>query len=357
MNVPAHANSALPLVETAQSWYGADLAKRSEWIHTLEPVEVEEIECAIAHAEATGKDLPDLQREDFPLNAFAARLRALKRELLHGRGFFLVRGMPVDRCSARQVAIAFLGIGLHLGEPVSQNGKGHILGHVKNLGLDFKDPEIRGYQTNARLTYHTDYSDAVGLLCLSTSRSGGASSIVSSTTLWNEMVKRCPELAAALTEPLHYTRWGEIPAGKKRYSAVPVFTPWAGRMIAFLNTRNTILKAQAFPEVPRITERQLAALDFLESLQNDPAIHLKMSFAPGDMQFVLNHCILHAREDYEDWPESERRRHLLRLWLACDDGPKLPPCMTTGFQGRTRGGRPDGIHVPGVPFTAPLEAE
>ena len=64
-----------------------------------------------------------------------------------------------------------------------------------------------------------------------------------------------------------------------------------------------------------------------------------------------------AREDYEDWPEPERRRHLLRLWLACDDGPMLPPCMTTDFQGRTRGGRPDGIHVPGVPFTAPLEAE
>ena len=78
-------------------------------------------------------------------------------------------------------AAAFWGIGLYLGEAVSQNGKGHVLGHVANLGLDYADPEVRGYQTNAGLSYHTDFSDLVGLLCLRTPQSGGLSRIASST--------------------------------------------------------------------------------------------------------------------------------------------------------------------------------
>src|SRR5262245_18794918 len=100
--------------------------------------------------------------------------------------------------------------------------------------MDFSDPETRGYQTGARLAYHTDYSDVVDLLYLSISKAGGASSIISSTTVWNELLRRRPDLAEALAGPLYYTRWGEIPEGKKRYSEVPVFTPWQEHMIGFL---------------------------------------------------------------------------------------------------------------------------
>jgi hypothetical protein len=350
-------NEPLRVYDNAQAWYGAQMAKQFDWIHVLSEREISELDRAVAAVENAGIALLDLRREHFPLDELASKLAELRHELLHGRGFFLARGVPVERYTPNQAAIAFLGIGHHMGEPVSQNGKGHILGHVKNLGLDFKDSEVRGYQTSARLDYHTDYSDVVGLLCLKTSRAGGSSSIVSSTTLWNEMVRRRPDLAHALEAPLHYTRWGEIPAGKKRYSDVPVFNHWKDRMIAFRNTRATIMKAQAFPEVPRITPLQLEALDFLETLENDPSLHLAMEFQPGDMQFVCNHCILHARTEYEDWPEPEKRRHLLRLWLACDGGPELPSFMAGDFQGRTASGRPDGIHVPGVPFKVPQEAE
>jgi hypothetical protein len=342
---------------TSQAWYGRDLSKRHDWIYELTDAEVAELDGAVAAVEASGVELNALSRRQFPLRALGATLARLRREMLRGRGFFLARGIPVQRYSPRQRAIAFFGMGHYLGEPVSQNGKGHILGHVKNLGLDFKDPETRGYQTSARLAYHTDYSDVVGLLCLSTPKAGGASSIISSTTVWNELLRRRPDLAAALAEPLYYTRWGEIPAGKKRYSEIPVFTPWQGRMIAFLNTRTTIMKAQAFPEVPRVSAKQIEALDFVDALVQDPELHLDMMFEPGDMQFLCNHFIFHSRTAYEDWPEPERRRHLLRLWLACDDGPELPPVMAHDFQGKTAGGRPNGIHTPGVAFKVPLDAE
>ena len=247
--------------------------------------------------------------------------------------------MPVNLVyTTKQAAIAFRAGSAPLGQPVSQNGKGHILGHVTNLGLAFSDPETRGYQTNAQLAFHTDYSDIVGLLCLKVPKAGGASSLASSTTVWNEMVKRRPDLARALMDPVCYTRWGEIAPGQKRYSEVPVFSPCSDRMIVFFNARRTIMKAQAFAEVPRITSAQLEALDLLESIVHDRDIYMDMVFRPGDMQFLCNHYLLHTRTGYEDWPEPERRRHLLRLWLACEDGPELPAFMTE-FQGTTSTGK------------------
>lgn len=349
------ARTELPIFDTPQAWYGPEMADRDDWVRRLSAAELDEIDRAVTHAERTGRDIVDLRQEDFPLERLLPLLRTIRRDTLNGRGFFLLRGIPVGRYSLRQSAIAYWGLGLYLGDPVSQNGKGHVLGHVTNLGLDYADPEVRGYQTNARLNYHADSSDLVALLCLRTARSGGLSSIVSSTTVWNELVRRRPDHARALMAPLCYTRWGEIPADRKPWAEIAAFTPWEGRMIATY-VRSAIEKSQRMPEVPRLSPMQIEAMNHLDALAADPALHLDMVFEPGDVQVLCNHSILHSRTAYEDWPEVSQRRHLLRLWLACEDGPALPPFMTDNFQGLTAGGRPDGIRVPGVPFIAPLGA-
>ena len=344
----------LPVFDNPQAWRGPQVAGLSDWIHAFTEDEVAEIEAAVRRADRPGRDIVGMNRDDFPLPGLAPRLARVRREVLHGRGFFLLRGLPVQRWTIRQAAIAYWALGSHWGDPVSQNGKGHVLGHVVNLGLDYADPEVRGYQTNARLNYHADSSDIVSLLCLRSGRSGGLSTIVSSTTLWNELVARRPDHAEALTHPLYYTRWGEIPEGREPWAEIAAFTPWGGRMVATY-VRSAIMKSQLMPEVPRLTPLQLEAMDHLDALAADPALHLDMAFRPGDVQVLCNHSILHSRTAYEDWPEPERRRHLLRLWLACDDGPALPGFMTDAFQRATPGGRPDGIRVPGVPLVAPLD--
>ena len=346
--------AALPLFDNAQAWTGPEMAARTDWIHALDADEVAELRAAVATAMATGRPVQALTRADFPLDRLAARLDAIRHEVLHGRGFFLMRGVPVGEWSLAESAAAFWGMGLVLGEPVSQNGKGHVLGHVANLGLDYGDPEVRGYQTSAHLNYHTDSSDVVGLLSLRTPKSGGLSSIVSSTTLWNRLAAERPDLARALLEPFPYTRWGEVPEGRDPWFGMPVFTPWQGRMIgAYVGS--AVRKAQRLPGVPPLSAAQQEAMAALDALAGDPALRLDMDFRPGDVQWLCNHGILHSRTAYEDWPEPARRRHLLRLWLACPDGPALPPAFTDTYQGRTETGRPDGIRVPGVPLHAPLE--
>lgn len=350
------ATAQIPLSEfhTPQAWYGPTQARRNDWLHELNDTDREELRGAITVARASGRPLQELERAQFPLGGLAARLGRMRREALEGRGFFLLRGVPVTEYSPWESAAAFWGVGLYLGEAVSQNGKGHVLGHVANLGLNYADPEVRGYQTSAGLNYHTDFSDLVGLLCLRTPQSGGLSSIASSTTVWNEMVRQRPDLARVLLEPVYYTRWSEVGACMQPYYGMPVFSPCGGRMVVTY-VRSAIRKAQLMPEVPRLTALQEEALDFLDSVAADPAINLSMEFRPGDIQMLCNHWILHSRTSYQDWPEPERRRHLLRLWIACDSGPEVPASFTAIAQPATRSGRPAGIQVPGVAFSAPLD--
>jgi len=344
----------LPTFKDACAWYGPDMAARNDWILTLSQDDVDELDAAAAQVAARGADLVSLEASEFPLPSLESRLRDLRTDLLQGRGFALVRGWPSAERSLVTTATIFRGIGAHLGDAISQNAKGHVLGHVANLGLDYRDPSTRGYQTNAELNFHTDAGDIVGLLCVRPSRSGGLSRICSSTTVWNELVARRPDLAAVMAQPFYFSRVGEVRPGQQRFFTAAPFEPVAGRMIAVL-INSFIQKAQSFEEVPRLTAQQEEALACVTLLAGDDAIRLDMDFRPGDMQFLCNHAIFHSRTAYEDWPDPSRRRHLLRLWLSCADGPALPVAITTDFQGATASGRPDGVRIPGVTLVAPLE--
>ena len=266
-----------------------------------------------------------------------------------------MRGLPVERWSIREAATAYFGIGSHIGNARSQNAKGHVLGHVRDLGLDAKkDPTARVYQTRERQTYHTNSCDMVGLLCLKTAKSGGASALVSSMTIYNEMLRRRPDLLPCLFEAMHTDRRGEVPAGQKPWHDTPVFSWYEGRLSA-LYARRYIESARRFPEVPPLTAQQTEALDLFDALAEDPALNMQMTFQPGDMQWVHNHTMLHDRTAFEDWPEPERKRHLLRLWLASPGARPLPAIYAERF-GKVEIGDRGGIIVPGASLNAPLEA-
>ena len=129
---------ALPPEQTGPAaWYGPDLAPRDDWLMTLSAADVAEVERATLALAAREADIAAIRAADFPLPTLGPRLKARVRdEVLTGRGFLMLRGLPVERWSIREAATAFYGLGSHLGSARSQNGKGHVLGHVKDLGLD-----------------------------------------------------------------------------------------------------------------------------------------------------------------------------------------------------------------------------
>jgi hypothetical protein len=336
------------------AWYGPEMARRTDWVHTLTDAEVGEVEAAVRRMEETGLDPAALRRENFPLPTLGPRLRHILGEVLDGRGFALLRGLPVGEWGPECSAVAFLGLGLHLGNLRPQNARGHLLGHVRDQGLSSRDPNVRIYQTRERQNYHTDSCDVVGLLCLHPARSGGLSSLVGSVTIFNELRRRRPDLARVLFEPIETDRRGEVAPGQKPYFRIPVFN-WHAGLLTAIYQRAYIESARRFPDVPPLTPAQVEALDVFDALCNDPALHFFMEFRPGDVQLVHNHTLLHDRTAFEDWAEPERKRHLLRLWLAPAEARPLPQVFADRYGSVTPGDR-GGVHSPGSLPTIPWQA-
>ena len=341
-----------PVIEDQSAWYGRDLANSDDWIKRFSEVEIGEVENAVRALDEARVDLASIRAEEVVLPSLALRLRRLLDEVLSGRGFILIKGLPVERWTRHEVAMAFLAIGVHLGNLRMQNAEGHLLGHVRDLGRSSADPNTRIYQTNERQTHHTDSCDLVALLCLRAAKSGGLSSLVSSTTIFNEMRRRRPDLLRVLLDPIETDRRGEVPEGSTPYFTIPVFNYHDG-LVSAIYQRQYIESARRFPGVPPLTPQQIEALDLLDQLANDPQLNLMMELEPGDIQLVHNHTILHDRTTFEDYPEPERKRHLLRLWLAPQNARKLPEVFAERFGSISPGDR-GGVAVKGSRATITL---
>lgn len=319
-----------PLVDPA-GWTAEDLAANEDWIYQLSDAEIDDIRAAVAEVQRRGQDILDITRDSFPLPHLDAGLRALYDELLEGRGFFVMRGMPIDELDKTQAGIAFWGIGTRFGRALSQNPKGHMLGHVKDFGGDYNDPMVRGYQTAAEMSFHSDQCDYVALMCIQPSKSGGASRIASTVTLYNEMLRESPELVRELIAEFYITKHGEVASGEEPWYRMPLFSFHDG----YFSARGAgahIRKAQGLPGVPPFTDAQKAALKAYQEMAM--RVHFDMDFRPGDIQILHNHVTLHTRTAFEDWPEPERKRHLMRLWLAEDAGGRpVVPGFRENIQG------------------------
>jgi len=348
-------NPRLDFLDTPAAWYGPDLMSRpDEWITHLSDIHIAELTKATRSAMgACGEDIASVSPGTFPLPTLSPALDDLRNQLIHGCGFALIKGLPIDEFDQRQAATLFFGLGSHLGSSRSQNAAGHILGHVRDIGKSGNDLNARIYQTSERQTFHTDSADVVGLICLRQSKSGGESLLVSGETIYNELLKRRPDLIDCLFDPIATDRRGEVPDGMKPFFEIPVFS-WFGEHLTVMYQRQYIDSAQRFDGALRLTPKHIEALNLFDDLANDPALHLSMRLEPGDMQFVYNHALLHDRNGFEDWPEPEKRRHLLRLWLSIPGDRPLPDCFAERFGSVTVGDR-GGIFVPGTTLSAPID--
>ncbi len=343
-----------PRMEGPAVWTGADMAVREdEWMVPLSADDIADLEQAAHHYLALGRDVGQITRADFPLQSFAGHLQSLKQILLHGKGFQVLRGLPVESYSQAFYATVFCGIGAHLGSARSQNAAGHILGHVRDTGASVADPNARIYQTAARQSFHTDSADVVGLLCIRPAREGGESLLVSALAIYNRMLEERPDLLPLLFEPIATDRRGEIPEGAKPYFEIPPLS-WNKGFLTVLYQRQYIDSAQRFDDAKRLTPAHIEALDLFDSLANDPQLNLSMQLQAGDMQFVYNHSQLHDRTAFVDWPEPEKRRHLLRLWLSIDGDRPLPECFKQRYGSIDIGSR-GGIVTASTTLSAPLD--
>ncbi|MEV6095916.1 TauD/TfdA family dioxygenase [Nocardia sp. NPDC051981] len=292
-----------------------------------------EIADAARAAIAAGLTAATVRREDFPLPGLAEPLREWSATLAHGRAFVLIRRFPQDLLTPAETELAYVGLGLHLGTPVSQNAAGDRLGHVRDERIARDSPAVRLYTTSQRQDFHTDGSDLVGLLCLNAAKSGGESRIASSLAVYNHILDERPDLIEVLRQPFHWDRNDEQSPGETPYFTLPAIHDINGTPRIFY-VGWYIRDAQRHPDVPPLTDPQLEAMRMLEDTANDPRFYLPMEFAPGDVQILSNAKILHCREAYTDDEDLDRRRHLLRLWLTAHTFATVEDLLRDGIPPR-----------------------
>ncbi len=333
-----------PVIDPA-AWSPGDLGEVSTWSYRFTPRDVDELSEAVASVRRNRTPVEAVKRDNFPLTGLAQVMADVRRELIDGRGMVMMQGFPNDRFDREAIAIAYLGLGSYMGETMSQNRQGHILGHVKDLGGDYADLNTRGYMTRAEMLFHADACDYVGLLCLNGAKRGGESRVASSVTVYNRILERRPDLAQVLCEDFYRSHSGEVDPGAKPYFTQPIFSFIDGYFSA-TGAGAAIDKAQKLPGVPKYTPAQVEAVEVYRQTVSECAVDI--GFEPGDIQFLNNFVTLHTRREYDDWPEDNRKRHLLRLWLSDPSGRPIPEDQRAGRSGK-------GVHLKGVKLVAPLD--
>ena len=271
-----------------------------------------------------------MSRDDFPLPLLAPAVDAWLATLQRGRGFVNVRGVPVEGRPLDDCEWMYWGLGLHLGSAVSQNAAGDLLGHVRDTGADADDPAVRLYKTRVELGFHSDGADVVGLLCLRQGKEGGALRLVSTASLYNELLRRRADLVPLLYEPFYWDRNEEQGPGEDPYFQLPICHATDGGVGLFYIPWY-IRKAQRHDAVPRMTDAQHELLDLIDEVAEDPALHVAMQLEPGEINWLKNNTALHSRTAYVDYDEPARKRHLLRLWLQARGFDDADPLVSAGI--------------------------
>ncbi|MEZ5651257.1 MAG: TauD/TfdA family dioxygenase [Burkholderiaceae bacterium] len=311
-------------------WLGSDFADDDSWIHHLSGDEIAAIDTALAGLKQRGLRFPHFTREDFRLGPLEPVLARRLDELQNGRGFWLMRGLPVERYSDGDIDTLYYGIGQHLGTPVGQNPRGDLIGGVQAVG-DPADKRTRVYETNLYLPYHSDPSDLVGLLCVRQARRGGVSSLASVAAIYNEILENHREFLG-----LYYKLWWFEHLCEPQPSLSPIFSVHEGRLSCRYLRQYTELGHEIMGQPLSAVERE--ALDLFDRIIGLERIRLDMMLEPGDIQFANNYVVLHSRTSFEDHDDPAIRRKLLRLWLKAPNPRPLAP----EFPGRNGFPLPEG---------------
>ncbi|GAA5236519.1 TauD/TfdA family dioxygenase [Verticiella sediminum] len=297
-----------------QAWTRADLAASDAWQPELTAADRREIAAALAHATAAQVPMLHWRQADFPLRELGGRLAAISDQVRDGLGITLLRGLDIADYTDEQVCMIYWGLGLYLGEPLGQNPKGDLLGHVFDQGREYGQLDVRGYETSAYLPYHTDSANMVGLMCLRQGLSGGRSSFVSAVSIYNAILAEHPEYLELLYRGFYYIRREEALTGNGvSNTPLPVFGVRDG-VLSCRYIRNQINAGAVKRGIP-LTDVERAALDFFDAQTQREDLRVDFMLQPGEMAFCNNLTMLHSRTGFVDGTERHQRRHMLRLWL------------------------------------------
>ena len=262
-----------------------------------------------------------LDPRDFALDACRAAMAEVRRVTQSGPMFGVLDRLPMDEVTREDAIDLYWLLSSLLARPVAQKLNGQMFYDVMDTGAKLKPGSgIRPTVTNVDLRFHNDNSynetppEFVCLLCLHPAMQGGISQVMSVATVHDALQQRHPELMSRLYRPFWYDRHAEHQPGEPTTFAAPMFERGADGTI---KARLALSEIHAGYELrgERLDNETASALAAVQSVFDQPELHVELGFEAGQIQYVNNRATGHARTEFTDFPEPERRRHLVRLWL------------------------------------------
>tara|TARA_B100001540_G_scaffold286283_1_gene279904 strand:- start:11 stop:1015 length:1005 start_codon:yes stop_codon:yes gene_type:complete len=311
------------MVNLQGEWNLKDLKKNKEWLLELNKSDQNEIIRATKHSLSLKKSVYKITKEDFPISSFQERINIIQNQIQGNFGFVVLKKLPVKEFNDEECKYMLWGLGQYLGFAEPQDKAGSLLHMITDTGKSVDNTDnIRGFQTSEELQFHTDGADIFALLCIRSAKEGGLSKLVSSVAIFREIEKTEPELCEILLNDFYFDTRAQNP-NEKQIQKLPIFVKHGG-LISGLHKRKYIETAQRFPEVPRLSEKQIEALDLVDKLCSSPEFCLQLKLEPGDLEIASNSTTFHSRENYIDYEDPSKKRLMLRLWLSLYNGRPLP---------------------------------
>jgi alpha-ketoglutarate-dependent taurine dioxygenase len=327
------------LVTGPAAWIGKELLDREDWTYTFTDSDQQELAAAL---QATAQiAVEEITADHFQLPNLGGKLQQIQHDLEEGSGAVLIKGFAAQDDDAEQATRIFWGLMTHLGTAVSQSATGERYFHVRDEGYQVGQTQARGPNTRKKLSFHTDRCDVIGFMCLQQALSGGENQLVSSASVYNQILQQRPDLLQLLTEPYYYQRHNVDTGNNAPYCQQPIFSFRDGKF-ASAYLRVLIDRAYQDQRVPAATDQQIEALDFIDEVAARPEMHVRFRQEPGDILLLNNWITYHRREAFEDHPDLALRRHLLRIWLSVPNSRPLDPRFRDNYgaveAGAIRGG-------------------
>ncbi|WP_087687493.1 MULTISPECIES: TauD/TfdA family dioxygenase [unclassified Pandoraea] len=338
-------------LQGASVWQGTEMVNHDRWVKTFPAIVLEQIDAALKATENV--DWREINRHNFPLPDATAFFDDVREELENGSGMVKIRGLDVTRYSTEQLRRMWYALGAHLGTPMFQNYRGEVMREIKDEGMGVgaklygatvdssgKQFLSSGARTLSpgQLRFHTDRCDVVGLLCVRQASEGGVSKLASSATVYNEILKRRPDLHALLCQPIPRSRFGEEAGGEHVAYDLPIFGVRDGKLTSHFSL-TYIENAQMLPGVRKLSEAEHEAIRMLMAVAEEQCF--EMRFAPGDIQLLNNHIVYHGRTAFKDDVQTGQDRMLMRLWLSMPNSRALPEDHAV-LWGDVASGKPHG---------------
>jgi alpha-ketoglutarate-dependent taurine dioxygenase len=308
-----------------RAWRQAHLAP-TDWLVPFPEAGIAELDAIVEMIDRHPQPIHHLPLARIPHLPTCHQVMTRVRKTLAQTGMAIIDRLPVERYDIAHNKTIYCLLGQMLGRVVDQKWDGTTFYDVKDVGKALGHG-VRRSITNLDQPFHTDgpwlsiTPEIVGLLCLQTAERGGMSRLVSLLTAHTEMRQRHPDLIERLYHPFVWDRQAEHGPGDVPYSIHPVFA-YDGKRLSARYYVDYIYKGYALAGAV-LDAQGVEALDALQTIVNDADHWVEFRLAQGQLQYLNNHQLAHARTSFTDNQEAAMQRHLLRCWYRNDGLPTL----------------------------------